>query len=205
MIRLAHIAAAISRVETSATLRAEPGSAVAAVPAVAAAPRALEDHPVALGHSMDGRGRPSQPLDPSEDLMAQNHRVGHVDAAMEVLHIGAAHPAQLDTQQRTVVGHLRQRVLPDLEALRPNQRRSSHSAHSSPPVTAQPTDPGSRSRSRDHPCERTPNGARFHGDMAGALSPAAVATPRRLVPSVAAGRLRRAHTGTTWRPPRRRR
>ena len=128
-------------------LRAEAGSAVAAVPAMAAAPRALEDHPVALGHPVDGGRRPPQPLDPAEDLVAEDHRVGHVDAAVEVLHVGAAHAAQPDAEQRPVVGHLRHRVLPDLQALRPQQRRRSSSVHSSPLIHAQPTDLGQRTRS----------------------------------------------------------
>ena len=124
-------------------LRAEPGSAVAAVPAVTAAPGALEDHPVALGHSVDRGGSPTQAFDLAEDLVAQDHRVGHVDAAPEVLDVGATHSTHADPQEGSVVGHVGHGVLPDLQALGSQQRRGSNSAHGSPPVAAQTTHPAS--------------------------------------------------------------
>ena len=57
-----------------------------------------------------------------EDLVAQDRRQWQVDAPAVVLHVGAARPAELDGEQRTVATDVGDRVLADLELAGRHQR-----------------------------------------------------------------------------------
>ena len=89
---------------------------------MAAPPRALEDHPVAFADAMGARRVRADGRHPPEDLVTQDHGQRQVDAAAVVLHVGPAHPAELDGEQRALATDVRDGVFADLELAGGQQR-----------------------------------------------------------------------------------
>src|SRR5262245_42839352 len=113
---------------TSAVVGALAAKALVVAPTVGAAAAAegtFQDDPIAFFDFVNLRGVSTQLLDAGKNFMAENDRVGHLQLAVKIFHVGAADAAHFDSQKPAVRRNLGNRIFADLELVRPKQRRSS--------------------------------------------------------------------------------